>query len=162
MVEKHTILGGKVHLYQRNESPKWHCSAFLAGKNHRKSTKETSLSKAKDVAEDWFFDLRDKEKRGEIIGERVFADAAERFMHEYEVLTEGERNPRWVKDHYRRIKMHLNPFFGKMGLSQITSGTVQDYRISRTQGEGGKKPPSRSTLHHEIVTLRQVLKTAAR
>ena len=51
-----------------------------------------------------------------------------------------------------------------MGLSEITPGQVQEYRIHRREKamkeRGG--PPARSTLHQEIVCLRQVLKTAAR
>ena len=38
-------------------------------------------------------------------------------------------------------------------------GAVQDYRIHRRQAD---RPPARTTLHHELVTLRQVLKTAMR
>jgi len=159
---KHTILGGKVHLYQRDNSRFWQCSSFLGGKNRRTSTKTESLSKAKDIAEDWYLELRGKQKSGELHGEKTFADAAIKFMGEYEILTEGERNERWVQDHYRRIRKYLNPYFGKMGLSQVTAGAVQEYRVSRMEKKEGKKTPSRSTLHHETVTLRQVLKTAIR
>jgi len=49
-----------------------------------------------------------------------------------------------------------------MGLSTITAATVQDYRIHRLKQENGGKVPSRSTLHHEMVTLRLVMKTAVR
>lgn len=162
MAEKHTILEGKVHVYRRNDSPIWHCSTYLKGKNWRVSTKEDSLSKAKDWAEDWYFGLKDKGRRGELLTEKTFKDASDQFETEYEVLTEGERNARWVKDHYRRIKAYLVPFFGTMGLSTINAGTVQEYRISRMTPAEGKKLPSRSTLHHETVTLRLVLKTALR
>ncbi|TGT91939.1 MULTISPECIES: site-specific integrase [unclassified Mesorhizobium] len=162
MAEKHTILEGKVHVYRRNDSPIWHCSTYLKGKNWRVSTKEESLSKAKDWAEDWYFGLKDKGRRGELLSEKTFKDAADQFITEYEVLTEGERNARWVKDHYRRVRSYLVPYFGKMGLSTINAGTVQEYRVSRMTPEEGKKLPSRSTLHHETVTLRLVLKTAVR
>ncbi|MEQ8311076.1 MAG: hypothetical protein RIE24_05470 [Silicimonas sp.] len=168
MEEKHAILGGRVHLYRRNRSPIWQCSTYLAGKNRRVSTREDGLSRAKEFAEDWYFDLLGKRKRGEAIGERTFKDAANQFMAEYEVLTDGERNARWVGDHYRRIRLYLNPFFGDMALSTINAGTVQAYRIERLrpaesdEDEPPKKPPSRSTLHHEAVTLRLVLKTAVR
>jgi integrase len=60
--------------------------------------------------------------------------------------------------------VHLIPFFGHMGLSQINPGQVQEYRIHRREKamkERGK-PPARSTLHQEIVCLRQTLKTAVR
>ncbi len=120
------------------------------------------MAQAKDFAEDWYLQLRGKAASGEVLNERTFSDAAKQFKKEYEVLTEGERNERWVQDHYRRIRMHLIPFFGGMGLSKINAGTVQEYRISRMNSEDGKRVPSRSTLHHEVVTLRLVLKTAVR
>jgi integrase len=164
MAEKHTILGGKVHVYKRERSSVWQCSTYLEGKNRRVSTKEESLAKAKEFAEDWYLGLRGKKARGELLSEHTFKHAADRFMQEYELMTAGERNEVYVNGHSGRLKNHLNPYFGKMGLSQVTSGAVQDYRISRiTPTDDPKwKPPSRSTMHHEIVTLRQVLKTAVR
>ena len=162
MSEKHTILGGKVHVYKRPGSPVWQCSSYLAGKNRRVSTKEQSLSKAKEVAEDWYLELRGKTSRGEIKNEKTFKDAAKRFTVEYEVMTDGERNAKYVEDHQSRLRNHLIPYFGNMGLSEITAGVVQDYRMRRMKGEDGFKPPARSTLLHEVVTLRQVLKTAQR
>ncbi len=162
MTEKHTILGGKVHVYKRPESPIWQCSCYLVGKIRRVSTKEESLSKAKDFAEDWYLELRGKGSRGEISGEKTFKQAAEKFTLEYEVMTEGERNAKYVQDHQSRLHNHLLPYFGKMGLSEVTAGAVQDYRVFRLNGTGDFKSPSRSTMHHEIVTLRQVLKTALR
>ena len=117
MAEKHSILGGKVHVYQRENSSVWQCSTYLDGKNRRVSTKEESLAKAKDFAEDWYLELRSKKTRGELISERSFAQAAERFVKEYEVITEGERNEVYVKGHKARLRNHLIPFFGKMGLS---------------------------------------------
>lgn len=162
MTEKFSILGGKVHVYKRPESPIWQCSAYLAGKNRRRSTKETSLSKAKVIAEDWFLELRGKNNRGEISNETTFKQAADRFVDEYEIITEGERNAKYVQDHQARLRNHLIPYFGKMGLSEITAGKVQDYRIMRMASAENKSPPSRSTMHHETVTLRMVLKSAIR
>ena len=56
------------------------------------------------------------------------------------------------------------PFFGDMGLSEITSGKIQEYRIHRHEEAVEKrgKPPAHSTMHQEIVALRQTLKTAVR
>lgn len=159
---KHTILGGDVHIYQRENSGKWQCSTYLNGKNHRTSTKERSLARAKDFAEDWYLELRGKHKRGELQNEKTFKFAAQKFLDEYAVILADQRSPKWIKDHEGRIRLHLNPFFGKLPLSQVTSGAVQDYRAHRIQGMDGSKPPSRSTLHTEIVTLRQIMKTAQR
>ena len=162
MAEKHTILGGKVHVYKRENSSVWQCSSFLDGRNRRVSTKEDSLAKAKDFAEDWYLELRAKKTRGELISERTFAQTVERFVKEYEVITDGDRNEVYVRGHKARLRNHLVPYFGKMGLSQVTSGAVQDYRIFRLNDDPIYKPPATSTMHQEIVTLRQVLKTAVR
>lgn len=155
----HTLLGGKLHVYRRENSRLWQCSTYLAGKNHRVSTKTDSLSHAKDFAHDWYLELHGKYRRGEVKAEKTFKDAAAAFEREYEVITEGQRSPAYVRGHKDRIRLHLNPFFGAKGLSAITPGMVQEYRVSRRQAE---KPPARTTLHHETVTLRQVLKTAVR
>jgi hypothetical protein len=51
-----------------------------------------------------------------------------------------------------------------MALSEINSGKLQDYLIHRRETAVARigKAPARSSLHHEIVTVRQVLKTALR
>ena len=164
MPEKHTILGGKVHVYRRDNSSLWQCSTYLAGKNRRVSTKEDGLAKAKDFAEDWFLGLRGKVRNGEITGEKTFREAAVQFEREYQIITEGQRNAEYVQGHSARLRVHLVPFFGDMGLSEITPGQVQEYRIHRHE-EAVKdhgKPPARSTMHQEIVVLRQTLKAAVR
>ena len=161
-MEKHLILGDKVNLYKRGRSRFWQCSTYLQGQNHRTSTKEESLGKAKDFAKDWYFTLSAKDHYGEVLREKSFADAAKKFIEEYEIITEGQRSPAWVEGHKSRLRPYLLPFFGKTGLSKVTAGMVQDYRIHRAQNNKSGKPPARSTLHDEIVTLRQVLKTAVR
>jgi integrase len=164
MPEKHTILGGKVHVYRRDNSSLWQCSTYLAGKNRRVSTKEDSLGKAKDFAEDWFLELRGKARAGEIRDEKTFREAAVQFEREYQIITEGQRNAEYVKGHSTRLRLHLLPFFGNMGLSEITPGQIQEYRIYRHEETVKKhgKPPARNTMHQEIVVLRQTLKTAVR
>lgn len=82
-VLKHTILGGKVHIYRRENSSAWQCSAYLAGKNRRVSTKEESLALAKQFAEDWYLGLRGKVREGALTSEKTFKDAAKRFAVEY-------------------------------------------------------------------------------
>jgi len=156
---KHTLMGGKLHVYRRENSGLWQCSTYLAGKNHRISTKTDSLAHAKDFAQDWYLELHGKHRRGEVKAEKTFKTAAAAFEREYEIITDGERSPAYVRGHKDRIRLHLNPFFGSHGLSEITPGLVQEYSIHRRQSA---RPPARTTLHHELVTLRQVLKTAIR
>ena len=90
------------------------------------------------------------------------------FKREFEVIADAERSTKWVEGHEARIRLHRMPFFGKLGLSQITAGKVQDYRIQRMKkpeswdDEKPCKAPARSTIHDEIVALRQVMNTALR
>lgn len=172
---KHSILGDKVHVYKRDNSKYWQCSTYLQGKNRRTSTKEDSLQHAKQFAEDWYLELRGKSRAGLLKDEKTFRVAAEQFLKEYEVITEGQRSPRWVEGHAIRLRVHLNPFFGDLPISDVTAGKVQEYRVHRmtpnpdsnpAESKSNRKPkatpPARKTLHNEIVTLRQVLKTAIR
>src|SRR5690606_1704895 len=91
----------------------------------------------------------------------------EQFLREYPVITQGQRNAKYVQQHSDILRVHLMPYFGPMILSDITAGTVQEYRVHRTTSRKHPKTseplrPARSTLHHEVVTLRQILKTAHR
>jgi integrase len=183
----HALMGGKLHVFRRERSSRWQCSTYLAGREHRVSAKTDSLAQAKAFAEDWYLTLRGKVARGEVSAEKTFKEAAAAFEREYEVITGGERSPAYVRGHKDRIRLHLNPFFGSMPLSQVSASAVQEYRVGRmslpvkarpepkeaaeatepAKGKKEKKPkvptrPARTTLHHEIVTLRQVLKTALR
>jgi integrase len=169
MSTRHTILDGKVQVYRRPDARFWQCSTSIGGKQHRASTGRDDLAQALDVAEDWYLELRGKFKRGElgkleeVNGETTFAEAANQFMREFELITEGQRNPDYVAGHKRRINKYLIPFFGKLPLSQVTSGKIQDYRIWRAELAKAKgKLPARNTLHQEMVALRQALKTALR
>jgi integrase len=181
---RHEILGGLVQIYRREGTRHWHCSASFKGVRYRATTKEDDLPQAQQFAEDWYLELRGKSRAGILKkAERTFAEAAEQFQKEYETITEGQRSPVWVQGHAARLRLHLLPFLGPLGLSEITPGKVQEYRVHRmtppptasaeaparviTNGERESyarplKTPSRSTLHDEIVTMRQVLKTAIR
>jgi len=188
----HEILGGLVQVYRRGDGRIWQCSASIDGRQYRTTTKELELAQAKQFAEDWYLGLRGKARLGLLKTEKTVAEAAEQFLKEYEIITEGQRSARWVEGHGIRVRLHIIPFFGKLGLSEVTAGKVQEYRMhrattppvrrltTRKTGAGPAtrsaalqqadtkppakeyKPPARSTIHDEIVTLRQILKTAIR
>jgi len=129
---------------------------------------------AKQIAEDWYLGLRGKLKAGLLRDEKTFADAARQFLREYEVITAGERSKKWTEGHAIRLRVHLLPFFGEFGLSEITAGKVQEYRVHRASMRGVENPhdqsnrkpsvkvPARKTLHNKIITLRLALKAAVR
>lgn len=163
---RHELLGGKVQVFKRPNTPYWHCSATVAGHQFRASTKEESLAQAKQFAEDWFLTLKGKDRwGGGLPTGKTFRKAAEKFLEEFEVLTDGERSPKYVESLRGKISKHLNPFFGDKPVKEITESVVQDYRVHRAKTkdkDGNPAPPARTTVHHEIITIRHVLKTAKR
>lgn len=177
----HVLMDGKLHIYKRDGSPFWQCHTYIGGKQRRTTTKEAGLAEAKDFAEGWYLELRGKARVGELPGGKMFKVAADQFLREYDIITHGQRNRVYVEGHHTRLRLHLLPFFGKKTLSEITPCLIQDYRIYRREKgvaprgkkaaqpstdqkkqEGPRKPPARNTIHQEMVTLRQVLKTALR
>ncbi len=159
----------------------WHARCSIDGVQYRESLHVSDAALADNAAEDWYLGLRGKLKAGLPVttgkkkGEPTFNEIADLFEAEYEIITEGERSPAWVKSHKARLRLHLRPFFGGKGISEITSSDVQNYRVHRAKqfgrlparGEDGEfvkppKPPSRSTLHDETGTLSLVLQTAVR
>lgn len=174
--QTHEVLGGKAYVFRRIDSQFWQCAAYIKGYNYRSSTRECHLHHAIKYAEDWYFRLRGLESVGQLnpTQETTFRQVAEQFMKEYSVITEGQRSPRWVQGHDSRLRVHLLPFFGDTPISDVTVSKVQEYRIHRMTRPQEKNPhakdnrpfkdktPASKTLHNEIVTLRQVLKTAVR
>jgi integrase len=159
---RHEILGGLVQLYRRENSRYWQCSASYKGRQYRKSTEEDDLPQAQQYAEDWYLEIRGKVRAGLVGAEKTFAEAAAQFEKEYGIITEGQRSQKWCEGHSIRLRLHLIPFFGPLGLSQVTPGKVQEYRVHRIGSSPNGKRPARSTIHDEIVTLRLVLKTGIR
>ncbi|UTP40894.1 site-specific integrase [Phenylobacterium sp. LH3H17] len=187
--QKITLVDGKVHVYRRANSRFWQCATYLSGYNHRVSTKHENLHLAQAFARDWYMDLyaEDRLRRrgaaaeaggGEdaVVGAKVsppsrvsgptFRQAAEVFLAEFPVMTLGERNEKYVDGKALQLRVHLLPFFGDKPIKRVTAGLIQEYRVhrmtSRLDRDGKPMRPSRSTLHKEIVVLRQVLKTANR
>ncbi len=190
--ESHSFMDGKVHVYRRDNSRFWQCSTYLDGRNYRVSTKEETLTMAKEFAREWYMAVYVDSKRkhqssrtsllinnfgynehasvdAQITKTKTskptgpsFIEAAEKFIAEYAVINEGQRNKEYALSHEQRIRNHLIPFFGEKSLNQISAGLVQEYRVQRHKNGYKGKFPSRSTLHHETVTLRLVLKTAHR
>src|SRR5262249_382347 len=100
------------------------------------------------------------------------------FLTEYPIRTEGQRNKTYVAGYVWRLRKYIIPFMKGKGVSQVTSGVIEQYFVHRIQTwkqkiekENEDKPvesrrevkhPARNTLHQERVAIRQVLKSAVR
>lgn len=168
------LMNGKLQIYQRGTSRFWQARTSVGGKQLQFSTKQEALPQASKVAEDWYLTLQGKLRAGVLETGPTLRKAADQFIKEYGVITEGERSEKWTQSHAIRLRVHLVPFFGNLPINKVTPGKVQEYRVhrmtsfnepnpeSKSQHKPRNKPPARSTLHDEVVTLRMVLKTAIR
>ena len=134
-------------------------------KNRRTTTKEDSLSKAKEVAEDWYLQLRGKLRDGELKSGKTVPRSREvvpaRIRHHHAGTTQSNLCARTA----RATNGHLVPFFGQHGASR-DHGWARSTNIASIDSKSARlmrgKPPAHNTMHQEIVTLRQIFKTALR
>jgi integrase len=161
-MERFELMGGRLHLYKRPKSRFWQCYTHIAGRSWRESTKQESPALATAVAEDWYLNLKGKDRVGELKGGKTFQFVAKQFLTEYRLLTQGERSPKWIEYLEMVLDKYLIPFFGPMVVADITPGKAQEYRMHRVQNGYRGQPPTRKTLENEMIALRQVLKTAVR
>ncbi len=165
----HAMFDGRLQLYKRAAGRHWQCAARVGGRRFRETTGEESLDRAKDVAEEWYLDLRGKLRNGMIIpDERTFGQAAEGYLREVKVLAATTRSPEYVQNLELRMNRHVLPYFGDKPLSAVNRGLVQAYRVKRAEetiertktDDKPGHPPARNTMLNEIVHIRQVLKYA--
>jgi integrase len=174
----HTMFDGRLQIYRRTPHGPWQAAARVGHQRFRQSTGEDALDRAKDVAEEWYLDLRGKLRAGQITPklprEKTFGEAAESYVREVRVLAATTRSASYVKMMELRMNVHVLPYFKDKPLSAVNKGLVQSYRVKRAEqtiekttvrDDAGNvtqpgKPPARSTMLQEIVNIRQVLKHA--
>jgi hypothetical protein len=160
------MFDGRLQIYRRAPHGPWQAAARVGKQRFRQTTGEELLDRAKDVAEEWYLELRGKLREGKIVPkERTFGQAADAYLREAKVLAATVRSPKYIQLLELRMKAHILPFFGNQPLSAINKGLVQSYRVKRAEetiartaikGVDGApdipgKPPARSTMLQEIV-----------
>jgi hypothetical protein len=155
MAEQHTILGGKVHVYKCPNSGCWQCSSYFAGKTARTRTKEESLSRVEEIAEDWYPCLRGNLRDGEITTEKPSVrppsnspgirhhDQGERWATS-EAST-ADRPSIWCRF---RTAWPIGSHFGE-------GSGIPDFTGMKRPSSSTASRPAPSTMHQQIVTLRQ-------
>ncbi|EKM98004.1 phage integrase family protein, partial [Acidocella sp. MX-AZ02] len=83
------LLGGKVQIYQRGNSRFWQARASVGGKQRQFSTKQEFQDLAAKAAEGWYFKLHGQSQAGVLNDRPTFKKAADQFLREYGVITEG-------------------------------------------------------------------------
>lgn len=130
----HLMFDGRLQIYRRGNGRHWQCAARVGSQRFRSTTKEENLDRAKDVAEEWYLDLRGKLRHGEIVKkEHTFGEAADHYLRQARVLAASVRSPKYIEFMELRMNRHVLPFFKGVPLSEVNRGLVQTYRVKRAE-----------------------------
>ena len=167
MAEHHELMGGKLHIYKReNSQPLAGFDISRRKEPAHEHQRRKPLAREGDRGGLVSRTAEAKPERGELTSGPTFKKAADQFLAEYETITQGQRSPNWVKAYEMMLRVYLLPYFGKMALSEITAGKVQEYRIHRQTTQRSTREGSHPSRTAPCITrssrLRQVLKTAHR
>ena len=87
-----TLLGGKVRLLRHNRNPMLYARAYLQGRYVKIRTMETTIREASQIAEEWYFGLRERIRRGVQLHEPLFADIVRDFLTDSTVKASVSRD----------------------------------------------------------------------
>lgn len=185
---KVVLRDGCIVLYTRNGGGIYHARLSVDGISHYvvKSTKQRSLDRAREVAENLYDDLRYKVRHGEEIGVKSFRTIWDRWLKAHQDTLSFHRR-RYITGTATR---YLLPFLGSKVVGEINDKLIAQYwtwRIGYWRSEAGEakiaaasktrttakrpykqklgnvaKTPSQKTLDMERTVLGQVLGWAHR
>lgn len=155
-LKKLTRFDGRLHIFERPNSPFVWCGFHHKGRYVRQSTKERNWSAATKVAEDWY-----NLKQAEILtgaasfGGKSFTTAAKSAIKTMEArVARGERSAVYVNDVKQTLINRLIPFFGSTSVDSIGIVNWEKYK---TRCYNKNPNLSRGSLHQHKNALRLVL-----
>lgn len=123
-----------------------------------RSCKTTDDFEARRFAEDLYYELEGRARRGEPIKAPSFRRVFELWSRSQ--LVEGhERTPRYISGNVRRVELWALRYLGEHRIDLITENVLADYLEWRL---GEWKKPALSTLRNERTALNQLFKFAKR
>lgn len=136
---KVVLRDGRIVLYTRNGGGVYHARLSVEGVSDYvvKSTKQRSLDRAREVAEDLYDDLRYKVRHGEEIGVHSFRTIWDRWLKAHQDTLSFHRK-RYITG---TAKRYLLPFLGQKVVGEINDKLIAQYwtwRISYWRSEEGE------------------------
>ena len=120
----------------------------------RKSVGTDNVAKAKSIALDWYYDLKQQAKKGILLKKVSFNELTDAYL---KTIPKGAK----FEYHAPTIERHFETYFGKYtDIRLITEGTVSDYIVHRRAKS--KTEPTPQTLNRENTVLRQLFQYAAK
>lgn len=151
------------HVYRQKGRIVWQIKYYRDGK----AIYESSRSKYKRVAEGLLKDREGAIERGEAVSSRInqlrFDEAIADVLADYRVNARRSLN---VAE--RRVKLHLEPFFGARRMVAIDTPLIREYILARkatpiVAGAGDarrERPPSNGEINRELTLLKRAFSLA--
>ena len=148
-------LDDKLHIYQQTNTKFWYARFYAEGKYKVRSLKEIKFETAKEIAHDWYFELRGKQKEGIPVHGKKFKDVLEEFFeHRNLQVKSGEMKKGNAVDYERRLKGKLGTYFNDYYLQDITLQSLNEFKVHRISKDNVRH----TTIKHDIGSITQVLK----
>ena len=150
------LLGGKIRLLRHNDNPMLYARSYVQGRYVSIRTMETTIGAASKVAEDWFYELKARVRRGDQLHEPLFADIVREFLVDPSIQggvsagTHGNYAKKWNV---------LEPLFRDVRVSAVTLDKLEDVRNTRAAGTNRYGAPiTANTIDKDISFIRQILR----
>ncbi len=152
------LYDGKLRLERRNGGSKIYARTYMQGKSVIHSTGELTLRGATKIATDWYLDLRNRERHGEDLHGRSFAEMAEAFIeHADQVREVSEGQRRNYKQKWNLLKDHFNG----VKVTDVDARFLLALRETRSKAKTRDgKPVKPATLKKDIDFVRLTLRYA--
>jgi integrase len=139
---------GSGSIYKQKGSAAWWVKYYRHGKPFRESTKTTDKAEAKQFLKQRLAEIATGNFYGPAVERIAVAELADDFLRDYRI--NGRKS---LDDAEARWKLHLEPFFGHMKASEVTSDLVARYVDGRRQEKA-----SNATVNREMAALKRMFR----
>lgn len=139
---------GSGSIYKQKGSAAYWVKYYRHGKPFRESTKTTNKAEAKEFLKQRLAEIATGNFYGPVVERITVAELADDFLRDYRI-----NDRRSVDDAEARWRLHLEPFFGHMRASEVTSDLTARYVDSRRQQKA-----SNATINREMAALKRMFR----
>jgi integrase len=155
MKNMHKFRDGRLSVYKQSTTKNWYARFYTEGSYKVRSTGETNFNTAKQVAEDWYDELRFNQKQGKKVHGLRIRDVLDEF-DEYQLtqVKSGDLRKGQYKDYKDKINGKMGEYFNSYVIHEIELKDLVNFKTFRIN----KDDVSSSTVQHDFVSLNQILK----
>ena len=151
-----SLLGGKIRLLRHNDNPMLYARSYQQGRYVKIRTMETTIGAASKVAEDWFYELKTRIRRGDQLHEPLFSDIVRDFLGDPSI--EGGVSGGTHGNYLKKWNI-LEPLLRDVRVSAVTLDKLEEIRnIRATETNRYETPITANTIDKDISFIRQVLR----